>query len=237
MGKLFVLGSSSKGNGYILTAGKESLIIELGCNWDTYAWGLNYNLKSCGYALASHAHSDHLNNSTAKKAMMYGLRVCGPKSVADKCGCLTVNHGKKYSLGGFKVIPLKVPHGECECFSYVIQHPDFGTLLFATDLTAFPYSIKCDHLLIEANYSEDIALDAVLNGVELRSASQNHCELNTCIDIINKLNRRLNTVVLLHLSSNLSNEKIFIQKVLEGTGIKPIIADSGVTIELKKEEF
>ena len=43
--KLTVVGTGSKGNCYILSNGKESLVIEAGVPYEKILRGLNYNVK------------------------------------------------------------------------------------------------------------------------------------------------------------------------------------------------
>ena len=45
MSSLTVIGSNSSGNGYILTSNNESLILELGCNWEEYEKASNYDIS------------------------------------------------------------------------------------------------------------------------------------------------------------------------------------------------
>jgi hypothetical protein len=92
--------------------------------------------------------------------------------------------------------------------------------------------------MIECNYSEQLLVDNLVDGAEIRSQSQSHLELNDCIEIIKRLNRgQINSLILLHLSDGLSDEKMFCDKVYLETGLKPIFADSGVEVELLKDEF
>lgn len=54
--KLKVLGSSSKGNCYLLECSDETLILELGVSWEEILKGLNYDLKKVRACLVSHHH-------------------------------------------------------------------------------------------------------------------------------------------------------------------------------------
>lgn len=56
MCKLKVVGSSSKGNSYIIETSNESLILELGCKWNEILESIEYNLKKVRAALVSHHH-------------------------------------------------------------------------------------------------------------------------------------------------------------------------------------
>lgn len=54
MGKITIIGSSSKGNGFILDDGKKQLIIELGCRFEDYLKVLDYKIESVGGCLVTH---------------------------------------------------------------------------------------------------------------------------------------------------------------------------------------
>jgi phosphoribosyl 1,2-cyclic phosphodiesterase len=236
MAKLTVLGSSSKGNGYILDCGGEQLIIEAGVHIKAVLMALHYDLNNVVGAICTHQHIDHA--SYLSQYVDYGIKTFSPKNcnTLDRLGTI-VEHKKKCKIGNFAIMPLKVPHN-VECFSYVIQHKDIGTLVFATDLMEFPYNVKCDNLMIECNYSEDVIVKAMMNNSEVRAQSSNHMELDECINTIKRLNKgQLNKVILLHLSDNYSDEDMFRKEIFKATGIRPIIAYSGLEVELQKEEF
>jgi phosphoribosyl 1,2-cyclic phosphodiesterase len=53
---LVCLGSSSAGNGYVITAGEDRLIVELGLKWDSYLKALDYDLDGISGVLVTHSH-------------------------------------------------------------------------------------------------------------------------------------------------------------------------------------
>lgn len=145
---------------------------------------------------------------------------------------------KRYRIGNWKVLPLRVEHGDCECFSYHITMPDGQTLLFATDLESFPYKIGCNHLMLECNYSEDILINKMLDNEDIRSASNTHMEIRETISVINRLySPQLHSVILLHLSNGLSDENGFKKAIFEQCGVRCECADAGMVFELNNEDF
>lgn len=136
-------------------------------------------------------------------------------------------------------MPLKVPHGDCECVSYHVTLPDGQTLLFCTDAERFPYNIKgVGHIVLECNYSTELILDSLVNGDILRSQSQNHMELEECIATVKRLRHGgLQSVILVHLSSGLSNIKMFKDRFKSELGIDVEIAEPSLIVELNKDEF
>lgn len=56
MATLKVVGSGSKGNTYIIEAGGEHLLLDLGCKWSDILNGLNYKIDKVVGVLVTHSH-------------------------------------------------------------------------------------------------------------------------------------------------------------------------------------
>ena len=160
------------------------------------------------------------------------------KSRSKSQGVKALQPKKRYKIGSFIVMPLEVEHNVSN-FAYVIEHEEIGKLVFATDLTHFPYKIKgVNNLLIEANNSDDIILDHLCENEVIRSMSENHMEINETINAIRRnFSSSLNNIILCHLSYHQSNEKLFKQMVFDEFGIMPYVADKGLEVTINKEEF
>lgn len=235
---LTVLASGSSANGYILRADNEVLILEVGVPFKECAKVLNYNLEGVVGCCVTHAHKDH--SAYIKQYQQHGLTVYSNVDVAsDFDGVTALEPMQKYHIGGFTVIPLRVFHGDCPNFAYHITLPDGQTILFATDLERFNYNFKgINHLFIEANFSDDIRVDAMLNGAELRAQSRNHMEIGETIRTINRLKSPdLQSVALLHLSQGLSDAEGFKKRIFDGSGVHAEVADKGTVHILNKEDF
>lgn len=233
---LHIISSGSQGNNYILDCNGEKLIIELGVQFKHTLKVLNYNLDGVAGCCVSHIHKDH--STAIPNALSYGLRVFAPPSVCEaypKCKC--VEHLHKYKVGGFTIMPLKVPHGGCECFAYHIKLPDGHTILFATDLQELPYNIKgVNHLMLECNFATSLILDRLVESDIIRSQSQNHMELDECIATVKRLRHGgLQSITLIHLSDALSNEQMFKDRIFSETGCHVCIANAGDIYELKDD--
>lgn len=183
-------------------------------------------------------HQDHYKY--IQSALNHGLNVFSCQDVCDQNPNVRLLKPKvRYKLGEFFITTLPVPHG-VECYSYIIEHDEFGKLLFCTDLSDFPYRVNnCTHLMLEANYDEEIVLN---NAVEDRfnsSASQTHLEISQTIDICKRhYSPALQSIILLHLSNGNSNAAEFKRRVQEEVGIENVyVADKGLEVELIKEEF
>lgn len=145
---------------------------------------------------------------------------------------------KRYRIGNFEVMPLEVEHSVPN-FAYVIDHPEIGRLVFCTDAVSFPYVIKdCNHLLIECNYVEDVVLNSLLDGEEMRSQVENHMELSETIEAVRRLrNPLLRNVILCHLSSANADRKIMTERFEKELGITPQFAIKGAEFDVKQFEF
>jgi phosphoribosyl 1,2-cyclic phosphodiesterase len=239
MAILKVLSSGSHGNCYLLQCANETLILELGIKWGDILKGLNYNLGCVCGCLCSHLHSDH--SRSIQNAISFGLSVYSCEEVANTyVGVETLNLKEKTRIGkGFIVQPIKLFHN-VECYGFLIQHEEFGKMVFATDTNSVPYKFKgVQHWLLESNYDNDILIDNACNDVYSRSASENHLEINDTIEVLKRnYSSELQNVVLIHLSSGNSNEKDFKERVQQELGFDRVwIADKGLKIELNKSEF
>lgn len=237
MGKITIVGSGSKGNSYILEASCHKLIIELGCKWSEIQKALNYDISNVDGCLCSHVHQDHAKY--IPDALRLQLPVYSCQEVADYYdGVIKLGTSNKYRIGNFFVQPISVYHN-VENYAYMIDNNEIGRLLFITDCVRFPYKInKCNHLFVEANYSNEIVIDHLCDNQEIRSQNEYHMEINDTLECIRtNYSDSLNTICLLHLSDGQSDEKAFISRVQDEFGITPYVAAKGLTIELNKEEF
>lgn len=138
----------------------------------------------------------------------------------------------KYCVGHYLILPLKVPHGGCECFAYHINLPDGQTMLFATDLQELPYNIRdVNIIMLECNYCEETVLKNVCNGADIHSRPDNHLSLEKALETVRRLySPKLRKVILLHLSDRNSNEDLIKYRFKEELGIDVLIANSGLKI-------
>lgn len=236
MAFLKVIGSGSSGNCYVIECRRQSLVLDLGLPWGDVLAGVNYNIKNVAGCLVTHAHKDHA--LSIKNALKYQLSVYTTPSTAESVGGIALNSKVTYKIGEFEVIPVKVPHGDAECYSYVIKHDETGILLFCTDLTAFPYIVPATHILIEANYSTEMLAENFCDNAVGRSHPENHLSIDSCCEILDRLKSpELQTVMLIHLSRANSDENDFCSRVKDVIGWQPLIAKKNMRIAIDREEF
>ncbi len=183
-------------------------------------------------------HGDHANKDTIRKVIQYGIPVysCEETREIDK-RIINIKKGRKTSIGGFKIQPIPLQHS-VQCFGFLIEHDEFGRLVFATDCSSFPYLIKnVNHFLIECNWSEDVLIDNMCNNEEMRSRHEQHLELeNTIMALSANYSSSLQTILLLHLSNGNSNSEMFKNRVKEELGFFNVhIAEKGLTLQLQDD--
>ena len=123
---------------------------------------------------------------------------------------------------------------------FLIEHEEFGRLVFCTDTNSIPYKFKnVNHFIVESNYSDELMIDNMCNDVYSRSASDNHMEINDTIEFLKRnYSSDCNTIVLIHLSQGNADPKAFKKKVQEELGFSNVyVARKGLEVELLKEEF
>ncbi|MCY6958839.1 MBL fold metallo-hydrolase [Clostridium brassicae] len=233
-----VLASGSKGNCYIIQAGEEKLLLECGIDWRNILKGLNYNIKGVKGCLISHKHSDHCRSF--RKVLDSITKIYAPLEVAEKYNCKAnrkvriVQNKDKFLIGNFTILAFNCQHtdsdgAECENLGYLIQHPQLGKILFATDTYYLKYKFKnVDHALVECNYSEKYMED--LEPYQIRTF-KSHMSLETLKDTLKSWDlSNTKTITLIHLSENNGNPAEFKKEIESLTGIPTYVAEPGLEI-------
>lgn len=246
MAKIHILGSSSKGNGYVIECGGERLLLECGCRFKDALRACGFTVKSIAGCLVTHRHDDHARYLDEYAAA--GIWILAPEDVFKAKGVSgrkikAVTPGMGYAVGGFKIQPLKAYH-DVETVAWVIYHRDLGRLVFATDTCAFPYHIpNVTVWMLEANYSDSI-LESRLDDGHITLARRNrlmvtHMELGKAIKVLkdnfftrDRKRHPMVDVILLHLSDDNSNAVQFVARVRREARMNAVVADAGMTVDL-----
>lgn len=230
--RLNVLGSDSNGNCYVLQNDKEALIIEAGVRFSEVKKALKWQLSKVVGAVITHEHNDHAKY--IRDFVSNGITVLALPSVFKAKGIDSLSFRKEiepmhgYIVGGFKVFAMPVCH-DVPCVGFIIEHEDMGRMLFVTDTMMLEYRVPgLNHILLEANYAEDI-LDAKIEAGSVPLSMKprlihSHMEIETTKGILraNDLSG-VNEIVLIHLSNGNSDERRFVREVQETSG-KPVYA-------------
>jgi phosphoribosyl 1,2-cyclic phosphodiesterase len=246
---LIILGSSSKGNCYLLCSESEVLIIECGVNISEIKKALNFSFAKVVGCVLTHEHMDHAKS--AKEMMQMGINLYTSRGTIRSLA-LDVNHhrlktikaGEAVQIGSFKILPFKTQHDVAEPLGFIINHPETGNILFITDSFYVENTFRNLHnVIIEANFSQEIIDEKVRNGASpefLRNRIfKSHMSLETCKKTLkaNDLSK-VNNIVLIHLSDGNSNATQFREEIEGLTGKNVHVADAGIIIEnFNKQAF
>lgn len=238
---LKVLGSSSKGNCYILEASDGVLIIEAGIPAIDVKKALHFKINNVLGCIISHQHRDH--SKFLKDIISSGIKVLALEDVfvshnlSNHSFCKTIEPMHGYKIGSFKIFAIPVSH-DVPCLGFIVEHQEMGKMLFITDTMMLEYVIpKIDHIMIEVNYCDKILqenIDAGVVPVSMRDRLlHSHMELQTAKDII-KANDLSNVkeLILLHLSDNNSNSELFKAEMEKVSGKPVYIAKNGLELNL-----
>lgn len=239
--RLIVLGSSSKGNCYLLDSGSQCLMIECGIPFGDVKKALDFDVSRVQGCLVSHEHGDHARHvlrcaeSRIPLYMSEGTR----KAIGYEQGSLlrVMDELGDYRIGDFRVRPFATQHDAAQPFGFLIHHPACGLVLFATDTYYLRYTFAgINNILIECNYRSDILSDNVKAGhipmaLSLRT-QRSHMEYDTCKAALlaNDLSA-VNNIVLIHLSDANSDADAFVRGIRAATGKTVIAAKRGLVIE------
>lgn len=244
--KLTVLNSGSKANGYVLQNDTEAIVIECGCSVSDCLQALNFQSSKVKACLITHEHGDHAKY--IEKYMEYFQVFCshGTAQAIKYKGQrrpIELKPLKGLYAGNFYIRPFGVEHDCSEPFGYLIEHPEIGKLLFATDTYYIKYKFdELTNVMIECNYSLEILNKNVKAGVIHPAVKdrtlQSHMSLENCIKMLNANDlSQVSQVVLLHLSGKNSSDLEFKEKVELSTGKNVIVAKKGVNVILNKTPF
>lgn len=246
--QLHILGSNSAGNGYVLESSTEALILECGMRFKDVQHALNFKTDKITAACVSHFHGDH-SKYTAEYAKR-GVPIYSGKGTfdlgAEKLGWNfrrnILIHGEIQQIGSFKVMPFNIKHDCANPFGFLIDHPEMGQMVFATDTYYLPYKFdNINHWLIECNYRKDIldvATPVGFNKILRDRTLESHMSYETCKNALlaNDLSQCRN-IVLIHLSDRNANANEFKKGIETATGKQTFIAKKGLKINLKKIPF
>lgn len=239
--KIKVLASGSSGNCYILQDENETIILECGIRYKEILNGLNYDLSNVVGCLVTHEHKDHskaildLNkNGIDVYASIGTFKMLNIENHRTKI----IKSEQVFKLGGFTILPFNVKHDAKEPLGFLINHNKIGNLLFITDTYYCEYNFKdINHILVECNFRKEILDENIAKGVipvSLRNRIvKSHFELSNTIDFLKSSDlSRTETVTLIHLSSQNSDERYFKDEVEKNIGIPVKIARKGLEVFL-----
>ena len=190
-----VLGSSSKGNCYIVSDGTTRLLLDCGVTIRRILSGIDFKPGSVAGCLVTHSHGDHVKS--APELMFRGITVCasaGCIGAAKLNGATPVKSMKMFTLGTFRVLPFDIQHDAPEPLGFLLKSTVTDEkLLYFTDSYYLKYRFTgITHMSID--HLEDF----------LRA-----CDLS-----------KLRKIWLCHLSDGNSNATEFRRRIQRLTGVE-----------------
>ena len=221
--KLIVIGSGSSGNGYLLTDGNETLVIECGKRLLDIKIALNFQIRGIVGAIDSHTHGDH--HKYASEYELAGIPVWTPWKDNN------LRQIKRF--GRFVVRSFECIHN-VPCVGYLIEHSDSDLkLLYASDTEYVRYVFRdITAMLIEANYGEEYVNK---DEAKYQHVAEGHMSIETTVGCIKaNMTDNLKHIVLCHLSKENSDPKKFMESVRDivSDNVTVDIASSGLIVEL-----
>lgn len=218
------LASSSSGNAYLVSDGQTNILIECGLSHKKLQQACGFKLTSLDAVLISHEHKDH--SQCVDKLLASGIPVYLsqgtaralelPEKLLDMATEMIA--GEQFTVGTMVIKPFSTFHDAQEPMGFVMQSQvDWDVFAFATDTVNLPYNFPGVNILaLEANFQQDI-LDRSERMPEKtkKRVSNTHmeidklCECLRCMDL-----RSCRELWLLHLSSAMSHEGQFVNKVM-----------------------
>lgn len=219
---LKVLGSGSTGNCYILENEQEALIIDAGIRFMEVKKALRFQVRKIVGVIVTHKHGDHA--AFAHEYEGAGIPVFRPYEAES------LRQNIRY--GGFRIQSWEAVH-DVPCVGYLIDHDDFGRMLYVTDTEYVRYRFKgITQFLIEANYSEEL-VDR--EQAKYQHVLTGHMELQTTIGcILANQSEKTRRITLCHLSADNADPEAFKTAVeaIAVDGCMVDVARPGMAIEL-----
>jgi Metal-dependent hydrolases of the beta-lactamase superfamily I len=242
--RLRVLGSSSKGNCYLLYNDSEVLVIEAGVKFSAIKEALNFDFSKVVGVLCTHEHKDHA--LSVKDFLEAGINVIAPESVFESVGinspcCVRVKENHTVTLRNFSVQPFALQH-DVPIYGYLIHHEEMGNTVFITDTGDINYSFKnLNNIIVEANFSDSILVRNAIDGLGYTNEKRlrdTHLSLEKCVDWLSAVDlKNVNNIVLIHLSERNSDAEMFKETVEKQFAKNVYVADKGLDIDFNRIPF
>lgn len=237
---LQVLGSSSKGNGYVINNETTCLIIEAGIPLNEIKKAIDYKIGNIACCLVTHRHGDHAKHlgDYAKSSIQCYATEPTLEGLSTHHNCHAIQLQEQITIGEWSVIAFPTEHDVDGAVGFLIYHKDTGIICFLTDTlyTKFKFP-QISTYLIECNFDEEIlennAINGLLSDIQAQRISQTHMSINTCCELFEANDLTLtDNIVLIHLSDKNSNEKEFVERISNLTKKNVIAAKKGVILNL-----
>ena len=224
-----IIASGSSGNAYLIGDGHTLLLLDAGIPFRRIQIGCGFRTSSIDGCLVTHRHGDH--GAAIPKLIARGIAVYSNADVAGVYeGVQELTALNEYTIGTFRILPFEAEH-DVPCYGYQVTSAATGEkLVYITDSAYVKYTFSgLTHIMIEANYDEDIMLGNVRDEKIPFSLAERvagtHMSIDTLIDLLRANDMtKVRQIYLLHLSDNNSDAEVFKRLVQQETGAEVYIA-------------
>lgn len=223
--KISVLGSSSKGNCYILESNGRKIMLECGLDYRKIITHKAFG-KFSDYDFINVTH-DHRDHSKALKDFEKSGIMC----FSDKNGECSYKD-LEWALKRFNV-----QHGEILNQGAIVAQNGCNKLktVFLTDFSSAPIITGADVYLIECNWQESICLDSLIkedeNMLHIGNSLYAHHSLEKTVEYLKKIKCKPKLIMPIHLSSDYIDREYCLE-ILKPFADRVIIAEKGVEVEV-----
>lgn len=235
--KFISLGSGSSGNCYYIANDSEAILVDAGVGIRRIKRHMKeYGISSSNIkgVLLTHDHADHVK-AAGHISNEFGLPIYATKLVHN--GLQHNHHSQKkiatekaividkeveFTLAGFHITAFVIPHDASENVGYIIRHGN-NSFTIMTDVgaptdTVKHYIMQSNHLVIEANYDEEMLRHVGKYPKELQdritSGTGHLSNIQTAKALVDSFHPDLHNVFLCHLSEE-NNHPELARKTIE----------------------
>lgn len=243
--KIKSYGSGSSGNFYIVKNDDTIICIDCGIEKDIILKSLekeNIYLTDISGALITHSHLDHtksLNLLKAYEIPIYSGIQSHIKAKLDTTNNFIIEDKKTFKIGSIVIKPIKVNHGDCECYSFILKDKE-NMIYFATDFVSIESDLSAfafDEIWIECNYVDEIIEKLRKDrpeefNIKYKRQLNVHCSLNGLLTHLSFMNlEKCKKIYLIHLSNSMCDKDTVKLKVQEEFDIWTYTVNSQGVIE------
>jgi len=241
--RLFVLGTSSKGNSTFIQLGKKKFLFDVGFSYKQIVERLASNgeqIENIDGIFITHEHQDHTKGLPVllkkhnfplyiSKKSYYKIK----DRISEDCKVIFIEHLKLIKEEDFVITPFYLIHDSVSNCGFFIRDRR-GTLLLIYDTGEIPYKIindisTLDALIIETNYDVEMLMGSKYPWhLKQRIMSpRGHLSNEQAVDLFNNLIEKkvgLRYVIPVHASEENNHphliKKLFPNKLLKENNIK-----------------
>lgn len=247
------LGSGSCGNCYYIATEHDAIVVDCGVGIRRFKKTLiEYGMKLSKIRgiIITHDHADHIKAagkiSNELEVPVFATPLVHEGMDRNYQASVKVNHANRqmiekeeqFEIGEFKITAFTIPHDASENVGYMIEVEEYKFVIMTDvgDVTenVNKYIQKATHLIIEANYDEEMLEHGRYPDILKERISSGHGHLSndqTAQALVNNMHEGIKCVWLCHLSEE-NNHPELARKTIE-TKLRSYGIIAGVDFQLE----